>query len=120
MIAGGVPFLSPSSRASSAGWTIRSAVHGSDERFSSPRIPGTEMRVDRTSKTVRAKTKEIVWKRLVAVAKDFLREASRLLNKRICESMEIAAYFLSSARVRWSFMAVVRRVSGTFLLEVRR
>src|SRR5439155_1145919 len=29
-------------------------------------------------------------------------------------------YFFSSARVRWSLKAVVRRVSGTFLLVVRR
>jgi len=37
------------------------------------------------------------------------------------ESLEGAKdYFLRSARVRWSLTAVVRRVSGTFLLVVRR
>src|SRR6266446_2816571 len=58
--------------------------------------------------------------RLAAGAREFLLETPRFLDEWICGFKEIAAYFLSSARVRWSFMAVVRRVSGTFLLEVRR
>src|SRR5437660_11408748 len=117
---GGVPFLSPSSRARSAGWTVCAALHGSDGCFSCPRTAGTETSAaDAANKTATAETKEFIWKRLVADANDFPGETLRFVNEGTCGFTEIAAYFLSSARVRCSFMAVVRRVSGIFLLEVR-
>src|SRR5216684_1046520 len=96
-------------------------VHGSGDCFSCPRIAGTQTSAaDAANKIATTESKKTSWKRFVAGAKEFLREAPRFLNEWICGCKEIAAYFLSSARVRWSFMAVVRRVSGTFLLEVRR
>jgi len=96
-------------------------VHGSGDCFSSPCIAGTETSAaDAANKTLRAETKKRVWKRLLAGAKRVLRKTSRFQSEWICGFKEMTAYLLSSERVRWSLMAVVRRVSGTFLLVVRR
>src|SRR5437016_1406183 len=117
---GGVPFFSPSSRARSAGWTVCAAVHGSGGRFSCPRMAGTATRApDAANRIATAETKKQLGDGLSPAPKNYSRDA-RFLDEWICGFKEIAAYFLRSARVRWSFMAVVRRVSGTFLLEVRR
>src|SRR5437667_6315575 len=121
MVGGGVPFFSPSSRARSAGWMVCAAAHGSDGGFSCPRMAGTETRApDAANRIATAETKKPAWRRFVSGAKELLKRRLDSWTSGFVDFKEIAAYFLSSARVRWSFTAVVRRVSGTFLLDVRR
>src|SRR5260370_40942112 len=101
MIVGGLSFLSPSSRARSAGCTACAAVHGSDGRFSRPWIAETEtIPAGPASKIATAETKKTACRRLVAGAEEFLSETLRFLNEKISRFKGLTAYFLSSARVR--------------------
>src|SRR6266566_2642970 len=109
------------SRAKSSGFRARALGHGSEDRFSSSRIARTETSAaGAANKAARTETEKRVWKRLLAGAKRARRRTPRFQTGWTCGSKEITPYFLRSARVRWSLMAVVRRVSGTFLLVVRR
>src|SRR5204863_4891820 len=76
---GAVPFVSPSSRARSAGWTVCAAVHGSGGRFSCPRMAGTATRApDAANRIATAETKKTAWRRFVSGAKELLKRRSIL------------------------------------------
>src|SRR6266446_3691416 len=98
---GGVSFLSASSRASSPGWRLCAAVHGSSDCFSRPRIAGTERSAaDTANKTATDEAQKTDGRRLASGGTEFLGETPPRLNEWICGFKEIAPYFLSSARVR--------------------
>src|SRR6266403_323148 len=131
---GGVPFFCVSSPARSAACRLCETDQGSEDFFSSPRIPPTGINdTERTPAVTKARENAIATLRepLAADMESILRKTTRLYpqnqwmhdrSKRalLRAGTKWKVYFLNSRRVRWSLFALVRNVSGIFLFVVRR